>query len=288
MHIKKSAKTALSLSFSLALAVNATFIGASSFSSSAAETTDSLTPVTISAPSTQPLSTTTVNSANTTTTSTAPSNYTTTTTTAPIDPTKPQSGTTVSVPLSGTYSLKLNVADIVSHENITGLNCELFNLDTKEVIASWNTSDEPVKSFENLKYSFNSPTSLTGNIRYAIRITNLPDNYVFFYGKDREFYGISGFGLEEFAKGSDLTCTAFLENTDPDAPKVTYTTSPVNDSTTTTTTTTTTTAATSNTSTLPQTGYPLSTADVAAAACAMIGIGSVLTASSRKSKKHSD
>src|SRR5574344_1351256 len=99
MHIKKSAKTALSLSFSLALAVNATFIGASAFSSSAAETTDSLTPVTISAPSTQPLSTTTVNSANTTTTSTAPSNYTTTTTTAPIDPTKPQSDTTVSVPL---------------------------------------------------------------------------------------------------------------------------------------------------------------------------------------------
>lgn len=127
-----------------------------------------------------------------------------------------------SIPLEGTYSLKLKVLDIISNVSIQNLECELYCIQTKEVVASWNTSTTEELYIENLRYSFDSPDSYNGNITYAIRITNLPENYRFFYGKSREFYGISGFGLEEFSNGTDLICVAFLENTSEEAPKYNY------------------------------------------------------------------
>ena len=140
-------------------------------------------------------------------------------------------------PLEGTYSLNLNVMDIVRNEKIAGLNCELFNIQTGDIVAAWNTSETEEMYIENLQYSFDRPDSYNGNITYAIRITNLPDNYRFFYGKSREFYGISGFGLEEFANGTDLNCVAYLEDTSDDAPKYTYVSTPQGNTTIVTTTT---------------------------------------------------
>ena len=142
-------------------------------------------------------------------------------------------------PLEGTYSLRLNVMDIVRNEKVAGLDCELFNLQTGEVVAAWNTSETEEMYVENLQYSFDKPDSYNGNITYAIRITNLPENYRFFYGKTRDKYGVSGFGLEEFANGTDISCTVYLEDTSEDAPKYTYVTSPQEKTTTVTTTTTT-------------------------------------------------
>lgn len=127
-----------------------------------------------------------------------------------------------SIPLEGTYSLRLKVLDIISNVSIQNLECELYCIQTKEVVASWNTSETEELYIENLQYSFDSPDSYNGNITYAIRITNLPENYRFFYGKKRDFYGISGFGLEEFANGTELNCVAFLENTSEEAPKYNY------------------------------------------------------------------
>ena len=142
------------------------------------------------------------------------------------------------IPLEGTYSLKLNVMDIVRNVKIAGLDCELFNLQSNEVVAKWNTSETEEMYIENLKYSFDKPDSYNGNITYAIRITNLPENYRFFYGKTRDQYGVSGFGLEEFANGTDLSCTVYLEDTSDDAPKYTYVTTVQGNIKTTTTTTT--------------------------------------------------
>ena len=119
-----------------------------------------------------------------------------------------------------------------------------------EVVARWNTSEAEEMSVENLQYSFDNADSYNGNITYAIRITNLPENYRFFYGKNRDQYGVSGFGLEEFADGTDLSVTVYLEDTSDDAPKYTYVTDPQDTTTTTTTTSTDTTG-----DTLPQTGY---------------------------------
>lgn len=127
-----------------------------------------------------------------------------------------------SIPLEGTYSLKLKVLDIISNMSIHNLECELFNLQTGDVVAAWNTSETEELYIENLQYSFDSPDSYNGNITYAIRITNLPENYRFFYGKKRDFYGISGFGLEEFANGTELNCVAYLEDTSEEAQKYNY------------------------------------------------------------------
>jgi hypothetical protein len=152
------------------------------------------------------------------------------------------------VPLTGTYSLTLRVADIVSDANIEDLDCELYNRVTGEVVRSWNTSEEPTVTVENLEYAFDSKDSITGNIRYSIRITNLPEKYVFFFGKRRDSYGVSGFGLEEFAYGSDCSSTVYLEDTSEDAPKVTYLTGALTTAAGMTTTTTTTSEAAESTS----------------------------------------
>ena len=128
------------------------------------------------------------------------------------------------IPLSGTYTVRIRIRDIVRQTPVLGLNCEVFCLQTGDVVAKWNTSDVDEIYIENLKYEFNSYNSYTGNIRYAIRITNMPENYVFFYGKDKEVYGLTGFGLEEFEYGTDLDCTVKLEDTSDDAPKYTYVT----------------------------------------------------------------
>ena len=121
---------------------------------------------------------------------------------------------TNTLPLSGTYSLKLKVLDIATNKNVPNLDCELFNIQSDEVVATWNTSETEEIYVKNLKYEFDKPNSYNGNITYAIRINNLPDNYRFFYGKTRDKYGICGFGLEEFENGTNLNCIAYLENTD--------------------------------------------------------------------------
>lgn len=130
--------------------------------------------------------------------------------------TKEETATTT-IPLNGTYSLKLRVADIATNKNMANLDCELYCIQTKEVVAAWNTRDTEEIYIENLQYSFDKPDSYNGNITYAIRITNLPENYRFYYGKSREMYGICGFGLEEFVNGTELKCIAYLENTNAEA-----------------------------------------------------------------------
>ena len=83
------------------------------------------------------------------------------------------------IPLSGTYTVRIRIRDIVRQTPVLGLNCEVFCLQTGDVVAKWNTSDVDEIYIENLKYEFNSYNSYTGNIRYAIRITNMPEGYVF-------------------------------------------------------------------------------------------------------------
>jgi len=107
---------------------------------------------------------------------------------------------TPTIPLNGTYSLKLKVLDIATNKTVPALDCELYCIQTKDVVARWNTTSTEELYIKNLRYEFDKPDSYNGNITYAIRIANLPENYRFYYGKSREMYGICGFGLEEFAK----------------------------------------------------------------------------------------
>lgn len=91
------------------------------------------------------------------------------------------------IPLSGTYTVRIRIRDIVRQTPVLGLNCEVFCLQTGDVVAKWNTSDVDKIYIENLKYEFNSYNRYGGNIQYAIRITNMPENYVFFHGKIRKY-----------------------------------------------------------------------------------------------------
>ena len=122
-------------------------------------------------------------------------------------------------PLEGIYSLKLKVWDFTTNTTIENLDCELYCIQTGEVVAKWNTTDTEELYIENLRYSFDKPDSYNGNITYAIRITNLPENYRFYYGKSRVMYGICGFGLEEFESGTELDCIAYLEDINQSSPK---------------------------------------------------------------------
>ena len=179
------------------------------------------------------------------------------------------------IPLSGTYKVKIEVRDIINSELVPNLECELFCLQTDEVVAKWNTGDDDVIIVENLKYSFDSVHSYNGNITYAIRITNLPEKYVFFYGKSRDYYGVSGFGLEEFAKGTNLTCIVYLEDTSDDAPDYPYVTgttvNPIRTTLPTTTAPTTTTAKTTTTTTTRNTDTTSSTETTGALVVTMWG-----------------
>lgn len=60
------------------------------------------------------------------------------------------------VPLSGTYTVRLRIRDIVRQAPVLGLNCEVFCLQTGDVVAKWNTSDADKIYIENLKDEFNS------------------------------------------------------------------------------------------------------------------------------------
>lgn len=122
------------------------------------------------------------------------------------------------IPLSGTYTVRLRIRDVVRQTPVLGLNCEVFCLQTGDVVAKWNTSDVDEIYIENLKYEFDSHDSYTGNIRYAIRITNLPENYVFLHAPYQEECYLSGSGLGEFKYGTDLDCTVELEDIGEDAP----------------------------------------------------------------------
>ena len=60
------------------------------------------------------------------------------------------------IPLSGTYTVRIRIRDIVRQTPVLGLNCEVFCLQTGNVVAKWNTSDADKIYIENLKDEFNS------------------------------------------------------------------------------------------------------------------------------------
>ena len=78
----------------------------------------------------------------------------------------------VMISTSGHKLLPGKGMDIVRNEKIAGLDCELFNIQTGDVVAAWNTSETEEMYIENLQYSFDRPDSYNGNITYAIRITD--------------------------------------------------------------------------------------------------------------------
>ncbi|MCR4888365.1 MAG: dockerin type I repeat-containing protein [Ruminococcus sp.] len=92
------------------------------------------------------------------------------------------------IPLSGTFSITFSVVDIDA-ASVDGLECELYCCETGEVVDTWNTSESEIHTVSGLKYNFEpqgEPASYIGTITYKMRIKNLPENYVYYFGRTKE------------------------------------------------------------------------------------------------------
>ena len=144
---------------------------------------------------------------------------------------------TVDIPLEGTFSLDVRVVDQNRNIPLKGMKCEVFEKYSGEVVAEWNTSDTEVMHIEGLEYKFEGNKILEdfGKKIYQFRITNLPENYIY-YGYQEDSLTLCGVYIDEFAEGNELSATAYLIDQSPDAPEIKYTTSAVSQVSTTTTT----------------------------------------------------
>ena len=148
---------------------------------------------------------------------------------------------TVDIPLKGTFSLDVRVLEQNRNIPVEGMECEVYEKNSGEVVAEWNTSDTEIMHIEDLKYEFtgNNLKRDTGKYQYHFRVTNLPENYVY-SGHRTDYDYLCGYLLTEFTEGTELSATAYLIDQSPDAPEIKYTTSAVSQVSTTTVTTTTT------------------------------------------------
>lgn len=124
-------------------------------------------------------------------------------------------------PIQGTYTKKIRFADVVTGEPIENLDCVLVDMTTGETLCSWNTSETPEMIVTGLAYCFED-WHMKNTKLYAIQILNMPEHYVVFAGKSTEIvYLVYAPILLETGQDTFETVVK-LENTDPDAPQVTY------------------------------------------------------------------
>ena len=115
------------------------------------------------------------------------------------------------IPLTGTYNLQLSVLDIDTKENVPGLECEFFNMQTGEVVSTWNTSQKPQVAITKLQYEFERWDAV-GSITYGIRIKNMPENYAFSLYGSRSEAPVSGDSISDFANGAVLRTAVYLKD----------------------------------------------------------------------------
>ena len=115
------------------------------------------------------------------------------------------------IPLTGTYSLQLSVRNIHTNEDVPGLECEFFNMQTGEVVKTWNTADAEKVTVTQLKYEFEQWNAF-GSITYGIRIKNMPTNYTFAYSGSRDEAPVVGDSLSDFASGANLRTVVYLQD----------------------------------------------------------------------------
>ncbi len=144
---------------------------------------------------------------------------------------------TVDIPLEGTFSLDVRVLEQNRNIPVEGMECEVYEKNSGEVVAEWNTSDTEIMHIEDLKYEFtgNNLKRDTGKYQYHFRVTNLPENYVY-SGYRTDYDYLCGYRLIEFIEGTELSATAYLINKSADAPEIKFSTTAVSQVSTTTTT----------------------------------------------------
>lgn len=120
----------------------------------------------------------------------------------------------VDVSLQGTANIKVYFNSVRGVDTY-GLDCEVFNVETGEVILQWNTADTDTVLIEDLPYSFKSfDLNERGDIVYALRISNLPENVVFADTNSREPLEIFGKSVLGISGGTNLYADVTLRNPD--------------------------------------------------------------------------
>lgn len=114
------------------------------------------------------------------------------------------------VPLQGKFNVKIYIRSL--DRDLPQLDCELFRMDTNEVVAAWNTGERgDTMLVEELPYSFKRmDVNCEGDIIYALRIKNMPEGMVFYETKGSKALPICGKSLLEFAYGFNTYGNAVL------------------------------------------------------------------------------
>ena len=100
-------------------------------------------------------------------------------------------------PISVTYSETFSFVDTATGEPIEGLECVLANEKTNEELLTWNTTDDPVITYDKFEYRFDD-WNMDDAFQYSLTITNMPENHRFHYGAyDNKIY----INLREFEHG---------------------------------------------------------------------------------------
>lgn len=141
----------------------------------------------------------------------------------------------IEFPIIGTYSQTIRFVDAATGETIEDLDCRFVNMTTGEELLSWNTTEQPVVTIDNLKYCFED-WHMKNTIQYAVQFRNMPENYVVLYGKSKEIVYLLYTPYEYESEMTLFEDVIELENTDPESPQVTYITSQLGDTTVSTTT----------------------------------------------------
>ncbi|OPZ20193.1 MAG: hypothetical protein BWZ04_01993 [Firmicutes bacterium ADurb.BinA205] len=118
------------------------------------------------------------------------------------------------IPLKGTYSLDISIKDYNNRMPLKDLDCEVYDADSGNVIARWNTSDTEIMHLEGLSYEYENDDLLTdtGKKVYKIRIKNLPENLHISNGNDRNETIISCESITDFENGTELLHPIYIVN----------------------------------------------------------------------------
>lgn len=121
-------------------------------------------------------------------------------------------------PVKGTYTKKISVVDVDTHELIPNLDCAVVNKSTGEEIYRWNTSQEPLAVVSGLEYRFEDQT-LKNTIEYEVRFLNMPENYIVNYMGQKDYSPIYYWWSWYESGKTEHDELIELYNTDPDAPR---------------------------------------------------------------------
>ena len=126
-------------------------------------------------------------------------------------------------PITGTYSETISFVDTMTGEPVKGLECVLVNDRTNEELLTWNTTDDPVITYDKFEYHFDD-WHMYDTFLYSITVKNMPENRKFHYGAYSNKTYIN-YGVSYYEKRiTEFNASIQIDDLSPGAPTITYVT----------------------------------------------------------------